>query len=203
MSTRRKAGSKDAGTGTTLRSPVTWALLGIVIERPGYAHEFVERFERAYGDALALSSASQVYVSLDSLTSRSLIKEMPSNPTKSSAMRQPRPRYRATPKGERAYQAWLISQAREQRHRSRLFTLQIAALHPNAALKIIESYELESLQRAHDLNPVKRERPDHDSRELLTSRLVNEEERLALDARLSWIEYARRELRAAVNKGKR
>ena len=39
-----------------MRSIVNWAVLGLVIERPGYAYELAKRFECAYEGALSLSS---------------------------------------------------------------------------------------------------------------------------------------------------
>ena len=32
----------------SMQSPVNWALLGLVIERPSYAYELAQRFERTY-----------------------------------------------------------------------------------------------------------------------------------------------------------
>ena len=60
-----------------MRSPLNWALLGLVIQRPSYGYELVQRFERTYEDALELSSPSQVYTALDALRRRSLIEELP------------------------------------------------------------------------------------------------------------------------------
>ena len=37
---------------TPMRSPVNWALLGLIIERPSYAYNLAQRFERRYGDTL-------------------------------------------------------------------------------------------------------------------------------------------------------
>ncbi len=56
-----------------MRSLVSWSLLGLVIERPSYGYELVQRFERTYGDVLELSSPSQIYTALDALQRRSLI----------------------------------------------------------------------------------------------------------------------------------
>ena len=53
-----------------MRSPINWALLGLVIQRPSYGYELVQRFERTYEDALELSSPSQVYTALDALSAQ-------------------------------------------------------------------------------------------------------------------------------------
>ena len=35
-----------------MHSPVNWALLGLIIERPSYAYALAQRFERTYGSPL-------------------------------------------------------------------------------------------------------------------------------------------------------
>ncbi|MFI5005662.1 MAG: PadR family transcriptional regulator, partial [Solirubrobacterales bacterium] len=191
-----------------MRSPVGWALLGLVIERPSYGYELMQRFERTYGNVLELSSPSQIYVALDTLGRKGLIEELPAEGAAAAGVvRQPKPHYRATAAGLRGYQEWLIAQMRSERRRSRLFARQLAALEPGAALATIERYEHACLQEA-------KEAPAGGGREPavaaggseehahaagpagLAARLVCEEERLAVGARLAWIEYARREFTA-------
>jgi DNA-binding PadR family transcriptional regulator len=178
-----------------MRSPVSWALLGLVIERPSYGYELVQRFERTYGDALELSSPSQVYTALDALSRRTLIEELPPEYTPGGVVRQPKPHYRATEEGERSYQEWLIAQVHEERRRSRLFARQLAVLAPKAALAVIERYEHACLEEAKKTPLAGTAMPSSESAAGLASRLVGEEERLAVETRLSWIEYARREFR--------
>ena len=117
-----------------MRSLVNWALLGLVIDRPSYAYELAQRFERTFGDALSLSSISHVYTALGTLKDRELIEEIPGT----REGRQPKPYYRATERGLGDYQAWLAGQISEDRQRQRIFVLQLSALarHPQAALEI-------------------------------------------------------------------
>src|SRR5258708_7307432 len=83
---------------TAMRSPVNWSLLGLVIQRASYGYELVQRFERAYGEALELSSPSQIYTALDILARHRLIELLP--PSESAEhSRQPKPHYRATAAG--------------------------------------------------------------------------------------------------------
>lgn len=180
-----------------MRSPVSWALLGLVIERPSYGYELVQRFERTYSDALELSSPSQIYTALDALERRSLIEKLPAGAAPEVG-RQPKPHYQATPAGVHGYQDWLIAQVHEERRRSRLFARQLAALAPQAALGVIERYEQTCLEEAKKTPIATTHDPLLDGTWGLASRLVGEEERLALGARLSWIEYARSEFRALV-----
>jgi len=129
-----------------MRSLVNWALLGLVIERPSYAYELAQRFERTYSDALALSSISHVYTALGTLKERQLVEEIPGT----REGRQPKPHYKATEHGISEYESWLSGQIDEDRQRQRIFVVQLAALarHPAAALQILERYEQACLDEA-------------------------------------------------------
>lgn len=181
-----------------MRSPVSWALLGLVIERPSYGYELVQRFARTYSDALELSSPSQIYTALDALERRSLIEKLPTNGAAPDVVRQPKPHYQATAQGVRGYQDWLIAQVHEERRRSRLFARQLAALAPQAAIAVIERYEQACLEEAKRTPIATTNDALLDGASGLAARLVDEEERLALGSKLSWIEYARREFRALI-----
>lgn len=176
-----------------MQSSVNWALLGLVIERPSYAYELAHRFDRAYDGALSLSSTSHVYTALRSLLDRKLIEEVPGSGTG----RQPKPRYRATSGGLEHYQRWLIGQLSEERRRQRLFAMELAALmsRPELARAVIDGYEQECLREAGERTPSQDDASDG-SRAQLAARLASEENRLAVGARLAWVQYLRRELRA-------
>jgi len=179
-----------------MRSPVSWAVLGLLIERPGYGYDLVQRFERTYGDALELSTPSQIYAALKGLEQRSLIEQLPPDDASPEELRQPRPRYRATEGGLEGYQDWLIAQAHEERRRSRLFARQIVVLEPRAALTVIERYEQACLEEAKRTPIASADDHSVEGACGLAARLSGEEDRLAVGARLAWIEYARRELKA-------
>src|SRR5580692_904308 len=131
--------ARDTGTGA-MRSPVNWAVLGLMIERPSYGYEILQRFERNYGDLLKLSSPSQIYTALDSLVDRGMI-EATREPSPGVSSRQPRLHYRATEEGISSYQEHLMGQAEEDRRRSSLFARELAALAPEAALAVLDRYE--------------------------------------------------------------
>jgi DNA-binding PadR family transcriptional regulator len=175
-----------------MQSPVNWALLGLVIERPSYAYELAQRFERTYEGSLALSSVSHVYTAVRALQDRGLVEEVAGT----RAGRQPRPHYRATPEGMAGYSEWLVGQVGQERRRQRLFVLQLGALtrDPQSALEIIARSEEECLAEASG-TPLPRtngKKPEGTSE--LVVRLIGEEARLAAGARLKWLQYARREL---------
>jgi DNA-binding PadR family transcriptional regulator len=173
-----------------MRSAVSWALLALVIERPGYAYELAQRFERTYQGVLALSSVSHVYSAIDALSSRSLVEEVPG----SRDARQPKPRYAATAAGLAQFEAWLIQQVRAERGRQRLLVLQLAALRrrPDAD-RILDRFE-QAWQWESDHNALAAGDAGHDS----LTRLLREESRLTTEAKLSWIGHARRELQRCV-----
>jgi DNA-binding PadR family transcriptional regulator len=191
---------REAGTGA-MRSPVNWAVLGLTIERPSYGYEILQRFERNYGDLLKLSSPSQIYSALDSLRERGMI-EATSEPSPDVASRQPKLHYRATEDGIRLYQEHLVGQAEEDRRRSSLFARELAALAPAGALAVLGHYEQTCLARATKAQPQDVEPAARDASPTLADRLAAEEERLSMEAKLPWIEYARRELHAMADRGR-
>jgi DNA-binding PadR family transcriptional regulator len=186
-----------------MRSPVNWAVLGLMIERPSYGYEILQRFERNFGELLKLSSPSQIYTALDSLADKGMI-EVTSEPSSGVASRQPRVHYRATEDGVRRYQEHLMGQAEEDRRRSSLFARELAALAPEVALAVLDRYEQMCLAQATKARPgegdVEPAAPDGST--TLADRLAAEEERLAMEAKLPWIEYARRELCAVADRGR-
>lgn len=197
-------GQGAAERGTALRSPIAWALLGLVIRRASYGYELAQRFERTYGKALELSSPSQVYSSLDTLERHGLVEQFVPM-SDAEAVRQPKPNYRATGGGVREYRSWLIAQLEDRRRRSQVFVLQLALLPSSEALAVIAECERACLARARRIAPadaatragagagIGAEQEDGGD---LAARLLLEQDRLALEAKLAWIEYARRELTA-------
>jgi DNA-binding PadR family transcriptional regulator len=177
-----------------MRSLVNWSLLGLVIDRPSYAYELAQRFERTYEDVLTISSASHVYMALSTLRSRDLVEEIPG--TRSG--RQPKPHYRATDKGLFEYREWLVEQICEDRQRQRVFVLQLGTLtrNPGIALEIIDRFEQTCLQEAGRTMLPGAQDPTADRASQLLARLVSEENRMAVGAKLSWVEYAREQFKA-------
>ncbi|HLM86862.1 MAG TPA: helix-turn-helix transcriptional regulator [Solirubrobacteraceae bacterium] len=184
-----------------MRSPVNWAVLGLTIERPSYGYEILQRFERNYGELLKLSSPSQIYTALDSLRERGMI-EATSEPSPGVASRQPRLHYRATEEGIGRYQEHLMGQAEEDRRRSSLFARELAALAPEAALAVLDRYEQTCLALATKARARKVEPAARETSPTLADRLAAEDERLGMEAKLPWIEYARRELRGMADRGR-
>jgi DNA-binding PadR family transcriptional regulator len=180
-----------------MQSSVNWALLGLIIERPSYAYALAQRFERTYGDALSLSSVSHAYAALGTLKDRGLIEELPGTRTG----RQPKPHYRATARGLEDYHAWLIGQVAEERKRQKVFLLQLTALtrDPEQAMKIVEDYEQACLGETCTTLIATGDEDAPDGALALQARLIAEEKRLAVGAKIAWARYARSELKALAN----
>jgi DNA-binding PadR family transcriptional regulator len=178
-----------------MRSLVNWALLGLIIDRPSYAYELAQRFERTYQDALSLSSVSHVYIAVSALQERGLIEEIAG--TRSG--RQPKPHYRATPAGVQQYRDWLVEQIGEDRQRQRLFVLQLGALarNPEMALDVLDRFEAICLKQAAKAPLGKNGEGEEEPASQLIERLLNEELKLTVGARLGWVQYAREQLKRA------
>jgi DNA-binding PadR family transcriptional regulator len=185
MSARQGAARKTSTR--SIRSPVYWSLLGLLIERADYGYGLVQRFDLEYGDVLPLSGGSTVYEALTALEMAGFIEEVTRR--RRTARRQPTPDYRATPEGVRAYASWLRERVCTERLRSRAFARQLAVLEsaPQLGLEILERYEqacLEDAQRLPAGPPPATSTP-------LAAALPAEQARLASEAELPWASYAR------------
>jgi DNA-binding PadR family transcriptional regulator len=184
----------EVGAVGAMRSTLAWALLGLVIERPSYGYELMQRFRRVYGDTLALSGHGRIYTAIETLRVHSLIEELDEDPAKSRLTRHPRPRYRATPEGVGAYQEWLLAQATEERQRERILVQQLAMLEPQTALEVIDGYKRACLEETAQLRAgAEASAEPATTAAEVAERLADEHDRLAFEARLTWIEYARQE----------
>lgn len=185
-----------------MTSRVNWAVLGLLTARPGYGYQLRQRFADAYEDELPLRSESHIYTALNELARRGLIEEVTgADVLLSGTDRQPRTNYRATVEGARAYREWMLAQVGEDRRRSRLFVRQLAvfAHEPDAALQVLERYEHECLSEAAHA-PVVLAGDSHVKPSGLVARLIAEESRLAMEARLPWVEYARETFRSLMRR---
>jgi DNA-binding PadR family transcriptional regulator len=173
-----------------MHSSVNWALLGLIIERPSYAYELARRFERTYDGALSLSSVSHIYTALATLRDRGLIEDAFDTRTTPTSRR----RYRATDAGVAEHAEWLVGQIGEERRRQRVLMAQVGALAkaPRRALEVLDDYEQACLTEVAAAPPAGSEGPGTTR---LVARLIGEETRLTIAARLRWVQYARAQLK--------
>jgi DNA-binding PadR family transcriptional regulator len=186
----------------SIRSPVTWTVLGLVIERPSYGWELWKRFERLYGDVLPVRGESHIYRALEALHDKGLIGEFAeprstAGTNRAGTSRQPKPHYHATPEGLECYAEWVMAQVREHNRRLQLFARQLGALadEPQTAVAILGRYEQAWLDDRGAKIPTAREFPTR-SVPGLADRLASAYGRDVKTATLGWIEYARREFTA-------
>jgi DNA-binding PadR family transcriptional regulator len=187
-----------AATQRAMTSQVNWAVLGLVIERPGYGYELAQRFDREYGEVL-LVSGSHIYAALNELQRREFIEEIPGSRTiQSGGRRQPKPRTRATAKGVNSFRERLFSQMREDRRQSWMFLRQLAVFAhvPEVALRIIGQLEQAYADEARTASAGVPDGSGMDVVSGLVARLAAEESRLAMEGKLPWLRYARREFEA-------
>jgi DNA-binding PadR family transcriptional regulator len=182
----------SAQAANPMHSAVNWALLGLVIERPSYAYELARRFQRTYDGALSLSSVSHVYMALPALKERGLVEEVQTG----GGGKRTRRLYRATELGIEEHAQWLIGQVGEERRRQRLLISQLGALAktPQRALATLDAYEQACMQEMADAPAPGADEGPGTTR--LVARLIGEEARTTIAARLRWAQYARAQIAA-------
>lgn len=174
------------------RAPVGAAVLALVIEKPSYGYEVWQRFEQRFGDVLEVGS-SRIYQVVNALLEEGLIEPVPGG--EAGSRRQPKPCYRATELGDREHRRWLAEDLREDSLRAELRHRLLAVAGDDAAtlLEIVDRCERACLDEMARLG-----RAGHAASAAMRDRLLAEERRLALEARMKWILFARRQLRQAL-----
>jgi DNA-binding PadR family transcriptional regulator len=192
-----------------MTSAVNWALLGLIIESPGYGRQLEQRFERAYDDVLPLKAESHVYSALNALLDRGYVEEVPPETSPrglAGTDRQPRQRYAATQLGIADYRDWVLTQMLEDRRQSKLFIRQLAvfAREPQVGLEIINRFAEVCAARAREAgqvsDPADFGTTRTDLATTLAARLTAEEERLAMQDKLIWSDSAREMFEALLSR---
>jgi DNA-binding PadR family transcriptional regulator len=173
------------------------AVLGLLLEQPSYGYEVLVRFRRAFDAAQWGISPQGLYASLDRLERDGLI-ELVETPERDASRRQPKTPYRVTPSGAQELQSFLESPMSADPSRAELLLrLQcVAAQDADALVQMLDGHEQACLD---ELGRIGGEASGVQSagNDSLIERLALEERRLAIQARLLWIDYARHELRAS------
>jgi DNA-binding PadR family transcriptional regulator len=188
----------------SLTSPVSWAALGLIIERPSYGYELAHRLERRYHGVVRLSGPGHIYAALESLENAGYIE--PVDPQQREVARrenrrQPKVKYRATAAGVAAFRSWIAQQMHDDPHHVEL--LQRIASAPSIAgvdsvevlRGLVAHYEEMCVAEASVLRHDTPAEPAADVREL-TERLLLESRRTQIDGHFAWLEYASREIEA-------
>ena len=181
-----------------MKAGTKYAVLGLLLERPSYGYEVLVRFRRAFDAGQWAISPQGLYASLDRLEREGLIEPI-SEDGAGLHRRQPRTPYRVTATGARALRQFLETPMGPDPTRAEfLVRLQCAVSKDREALlRLLDGYERACLD---ELGRLATEPSEHDGQVqlgTLVERLALEDRRLGLQARLTWIDFARQQVTAA------
>jgi DNA-binding PadR family transcriptional regulator len=177
----------------------------LIIEKPSYGYELLQRFRSRYGEVLEVRSPSHVYAALDRLQKEGLIVHADSGTTPppeedGAPSRQPRVRYRATANGAAGYRRWLAERLRDDERQIELLgrLIAVGARDLGALSDVIDSYDAECVAASQQMPLADRSAANAGTEHErdFVQRLVREERRFVLEAQLRWIDFAREEVRA-------
>jgi len=176
---------------------VNAAVLALVIEKPSYGYEVWQRFEGRFAGVIDVG-ASRIYQAFDSLLEEGLIEQVAG--ADGGSRRQPRPCYRATADGTSTHRVWLAEELRGDPTRLEL-NRRLLAVGPGdtpTLLQVVDRYEQACLDEMAALHTDARPTTGSAGGALsaMRDRLLAEERRLVLEARMKWVLFARRQLEA-------
>jgi len=168
------------------------AVLGLVIERPGYGYQLAQRLDERFGSSGFAPSG--VYSALDQLSRDDLVRsagEMGAGPARRAA---PRTIYEATEEGIDHFEAWMLDPSPAPPLRDELH-MKIALCRPRNLPRLIEmvsGQELVCLGRLQDLKRLTGE-TSASSRDwsALMRMLATEAEVAFWNSRIEWLQSAR------------
>lgn len=183
-----------------------YAILGLVIERPGYGYQLAQRLEERFGSSSFAPSG--VYSALDQLSRHEFVRaagEMGPGPARRSA---PRMIYEATDQGVSHFEAWILGSSPAPPLRDELH-MKIALCRPGNLPRLIDlvyGQELACVGRLHDLvQSSERERivGDREDWPRLMRVLARDAEIALWKARIEWLQSARELLARLVKQSER
>jgi DNA-binding PadR family transcriptional regulator len=173
------------------------AVLGLVIERPGYGYDLASRMRERF-DSSGFAPTG-VYSALDQLSAEGLVRiATPSSPTERSAQRSgPRTVYEATERGRAQFDSWMLSATGPAHVRDEL-NMKIALSRPRDLPDLIElarAQEEQCLSRLQTLRRVaggdKRVQGRGLAWRQVAGLLVRDAEVRQLQARIEWLQRTR------------
>ena len=181
--------------------PVQLAVLALLIERRTYVYELSQRFDDRFGELLPVATGT-VYKAVDGLVKRGLVERMALDGG-DDGIRPPKPPYRATADGARTLRQSLADDMRGDPFQAEMLQrlMSVSVQDARALLDLVDRYERLCLEQIGALPPaVVPVGEPRSSFVSLRGELVAEERRLALEAQMKWVAYARRRI-GAVNGG--
>jgi DNA-binding PadR family transcriptional regulator len=168
------------------------AVLGLVIERPGYGYDLARRLGERFGSSGFAPTG--VYSALDQLSSEALVRSAGSRADATTERAAPRTIYEATPKGIDHFEEWMLGCSSLAPVRDELY-MKIALSKPHNLSRLIElaqTQEQACLARLEDLRrPASRTRGGPRAWSEVAVLLVRDAEIKQLQARVEWLQKAR------------
>ncbi len=167
------------------------AVLGLVIERPGYGYQLAQRLDERFGSSGFAPSG--VYSALDQLSRDELVRsagELGAGPARRAA---PRTIYEATEEGVEHFESWMLDPSPAPPLRDELH-MKIALCRPRNVPRLIEvvsGQEVVCLGRLQDLKRRGEETVSSRNWSSLMGTLATEAEVAFWNARIEWLQNAR------------
>lgn len=172
------------------------AVLGLVIERPGYGYDLAQRLRERFGSYGFAPTG--VYSALDQLSAEGLVRSADCLSGAATERSAPRTVYEATPDGVERFERWMRSESAPAHVRDDL-NMKLALSRPRDLPVLIElvcSQEQECLTRLQVLKRVALDESAGSRRRGLAWRdvaglLVRDAEIRQLQARVEWLQRSR------------
>ncbi len=169
------------------------AVLGLVIERPGYGYDLARRLQERFGSSGFAPTG--VYSALDQLTSEELVRNGGAYTGAANERAAPRTIYEATSKGIDRFEEWMLQTSSLAPIRDELY-MKIALSKPHNLARLIELTQtqeqdclarLQALRQPSGIRQQSRPKAWADVAVLL----VRDAEIKQLQARVEWLQRAR------------
>jgi DNA-binding PadR family transcriptional regulator len=168
------------------------AVLGLVIERPGYGYQLAQRLDERFGSSGFAPSG--VYSALDQLTRDDFVRSAGEMGGGRASRGAPRTIYEATEEGVDHFEAWMLGSPSTPPLRDELH-MKIALCQPRNLPRLIDmvyGQELACLGRLQDLKRLAEEEPrgSHEWSSLM--RVLGRDAEVAYwNGRIEWLQGAR------------
>jgi DNA-binding PadR family transcriptional regulator len=168
------------------------AVLGLVIERPGYGYDLARRLQARFGSSCFAPTG--VYSALDQLSADEMVRSVGQRRNATNERAAPRTIYEATPKGIDQFETWMLGSSSLAPVRDELY-MKIALSKPHNLARLIElarTQEEDCLARMQSL----KQPPEGQGGPLkawseVAVLLVRDAEIKQLEARVEWLQKAR------------
>jgi DNA-binding PadR family transcriptional regulator len=168
------------------------AVLGLVIERPGYGYDLARRLQSRFGSSGFAPTG--VYSALDQLSADEMVRSAGQRRNTANERAAPRTIYEATPKGVDHFEAWMLGGSSLAPVRDELY-MKIALSKPHNLSRLIElarSQEEDCLVRMQSLKqPLGGQGGALRAWSEVAVLLVRDAEIKQLEARVEWLQKAR------------